>query len=64
MTNWISVKDRLPKQKQDIIAWGNGSVQLVYCDKDKFYDVYELRIVLNITHWQPLPEPPKEADDE
>lgn len=57
---WISVDDDLPKieSKDDY---------LVYSTLTKVYekvDAKKLRIMINnsakITHWQPLPQPPKE----
>ncbi len=59
---WISVKDRLPE---------NGKKVLVYCKENKndyeigaYSDTYMGFFVRqtwyeNITHWMPLPEPPK-----
>jgi hypothetical protein len=29
MTDWISVKDGLPKNKESVIAWGNNDVYLL-----------------------------------
>lgn len=80
MSDWISVKDRLPNK---------GDIVLAYCQKI----IGEIRYVLdcptiakiewenidcsnipdtdyfsvwaeNITHWMPLPEPPKEKPSE
>lgn len=62
---WISVKDRLPEEKVNCIVY----YQHAYCDNDGywaigfcFYDGEKFRIDLlyNVTHWMPLPEPPKE----
>ena len=61
-SNWISVKDRLPE---------NGKKVLVYCKENKndyeigaYSDTYRGFFVRqtcyeNITHWMPLPQPPK-----
>ena len=62
---WISVKDRLPEEKVNCIVY----YQHAYCDNDGywaigfcFYDGEKFRIDLlyKVTHWMPLPEPPKE----
>lgn len=62
---WISVKDRLPEGKVNCLVHYKHS----YCDNDgywaigvSFYDGNEFHIGLEykITHWMPLPPPPKE----
>lgn len=70
MNNWISVKDRLPELGDVVLIAGNGYVHCgVYGSKyyaNKWYEVNydrygdEEEIYYNVTHWQPLPEPPKE----
>ena len=61
---WVSVKDRLPEEKVNCIVY----YQHAYCDNDGywaigfcFYDGEKFRIDLSykVTHWMPLPEPPK-----
>lgn len=55
---WISVKDRLPEENTTVIvATDNGIVfQCLYS-----YDGWDLwdDNDVNITHWQPMPQPPK-----
>lgn len=61
---WISVKDRLPEEKVNCIV----HYKHAYCDNDDywaigicFYDGEKFRIDLSykVTHWMPLPQPPK-----
>jgi Protein of unknown function (DUF551) len=65
MSEWISVKERLP-------AGGIEEVVLTY---DEFNGIHDLGTYLrrsrywvceigesNPTHWMPLPEPPKESE--
>ena len=61
---WISVKDDLPKGKVNCLV----HYQHTYCDDDgywaigiSFYDGHKFSIGLEykVTHWMPLPEPPK-----
>jgi len=68
---WISVKDRLPEKGNPVSVvvehMGSVRVGLGYCEvyRDEFRqweDVGGFKI--NVTHWMPLPEPPKEKDDE
>ena len=61
---WISIKDRMPEKGVDVLVYGdiysNGkSVVEVDCvDKGgNFFNFDEGRV----THWRPLPEPPKEG---
>lgn len=74
MNKWISVKDKLPEKgdyndylitdgehcyvghyRHDADAWDSklGWIQGMYADTGETYDI-------NITHWMPLPELPKE----
>lgn len=65
MSEWVSVKDRLPSKK-DI-----GTQFLLYVsneDGETYFDVSywfgrDVNLSFtwrNVTHWMPLPEPPKE----
>lgn len=72
---WISVEDRLPEIGDKIIAYGDfwgeihdfqgkhvGSGEWVKgCYVDIKADAYYCHIY-NVTHWMPLPEPPKEKE--
>ena len=61
---WISVEDRLPEEKVNCIVHYKHD----YCNNDGywaigfcFYDGEKFRIDLGykVTHWMPLPNPPK-----
>ena len=64
---WIPVTERLPeKDRQHCIIWdGRDVCEAVYfkdskwhwCDPIEEYFDYE-----NVTHWMPLPQPPKESE--
>jgi hypothetical protein len=69
---WISVKDRLPQEDQLIVAarlynssmpdaavcwFYNGEFHLW---TDGIDSGEYIRLAMEITHWMPLPEPPKE----
>ena len=58
---WISVEERLPEGNgKYIVCTAKGSV---YCTKFSI-DVrgsFHTDMYTHITHWMPLPEPPKEA---
>ena len=55
---WISVKERLPEKWQDIIAYDakNQEIHLAYMTEDAWVGV---RMNGKVTHWMPLPQPPK-----
>lgn len=69
MSEWINVKDKLPDKQDcyltyyntndyciiDISGWDMKKQMFVYLDPEYYGDENE-----NITHWMPLPEPPKE----
>lgn len=65
-TKWISVKDRLPKEDEDIIAfcYYHESWQAQVCHFSSNYGGQWYTSVagqwVRVTHWMPLPEPPKE----
>lgn len=60
MSNWIKCSDRLPDSDGTYLCWDG-----------KYVDIYQLIFgnwtanhfgSLRITHWQALPEPPKEGE--
>ena len=54
MSEWISVKDRLPEEGLANIKCGGWCWWEGYdCDNDE-----EIRV--DVTHWMMLPDPPKE----
>ena len=69
---WISVKDRLPNRDGLYVVYGqteamrellpdNDPIWMCYYRKERgFYDTELCRGYDFITHWMPLPEPPKE----
>lgn len=58
MQEWISVKDKLPEKNTSVLAsTDNGIVfQCLYAYDG--WDLWEGNEV-NITYWQPMPQPPK-----
>ena len=63
---WISVKERLPQEKVDCIVY----YQHAYCDNDDYWAIgmcfydgekFQFDPAYKVTHWMPLPEPPKES---
>lgn len=57
---WIPVTERVPKHMQPVLVCRNdGKVEQGYKDVNDWWKVYGTR-TKKITHWMPLPEPPKE----
>lgn len=72
---WISVKDRLPKigEHYTILVFGSYTrdcpqrvTQVHYYKRGKFIDYRNMdgSRTKNVTHWMPLPHPPKIENDE
>ena len=61
---WVSVKERLPQEKVDCIV----HYKHAYCDNDDYWAIgicfndgekFQINPAYKVTHWMPLPEPPK-----
>ena len=68
---WISVKDRLPNiECGSFLVWSptqfpknsNCLVAEYYDDVKGFYSESSEDFLEDVTHWQPLPEPPSEIE--
>ena len=64
MAEWIKVSERLPEDNETVITFSSlGEIEVLTYDnhdiKDTFVKYGGLVRVFNITHWQPLPPPPK-----
>ncbi|MBR3922913.1 MAG: DUF551 domain-containing protein [Kiritimatiellae bacterium] len=64
-TKWISVKERLPEVEADILAYiGEGGFVVCWMTHDGYWQCPAyLMDKDDVTHWQPLPEPPKEEGE-
>lgn len=67
---WISVKDRMPDKNGQYLCWfgkntiAKGAAIATYLGMWKSFGSLEsLETYPNVTHWMPLPEPPKEESD-
>ena len=79
VNGWISVDERLPEDDGKYMVWYKGELDICEFDTDSqtfgyTYDDYDdmySRLVCwddgmdkDVTHWKPLPEPPKEVENE
>jgi hypothetical protein len=62
---WISCKKRVPDTTEDVLCWNGEYMQVscyFFCDAWKKW-VWESRDSTKnlgqVTHWKPLPKPPK-----
>lgn len=57
---WISVKDRLPEEKEHVLIWIKDLCIIIdWIVNGKWVVSDEI-----VTHWMPLPEPPTEDGNE
>jgi uncharacterized protein DUF551 len=63
---WISVKDRLPENKDEVLVYNDFNRICVSCyftltGKEYYWENRDDQSMgATITHWMPLPSPPKE----
>lgn len=71
--NWIPVEERLPEPGKDVLVWSSGFDEpMVGCFKHwnwqrkqhMFYVHNDRNMWGNITHWMPMPQPPRKEDKE
>ena len=58
---WISVKDRLPEKWEDVLicnCYSEVDTDMIWENPSGSFEFYFEGG--NVTHWMPLPEPPKE----
>ena len=66
MSEWISVKDRLPKPYEGVIlarVYEPGKplkVEAGMLQQGGWWKVYGANVKRGVLYWMPLPEPPKE----
>lgn len=64
MPKWISVNERLPENQFIVLAYVHHSYELVRWNE--YEEIWEHEFGWfnkdEVTHWMPLPEPPKEDE--
>lgn len=69
---WISVDDRLPEAIYDCLVWyscdtpfgKSKSVDITYCSRGDWCTKHLNGDNIVVLYWLPLPEPPKEVENE
>lgn len=61
LNGWISVKDRLPEDYKDVLAYDSEYKEIVIAFYDSKFEewTYDYWYDGEITYWQPLPELPE-----
>ena len=64
IARWIPVTERLPENDTYILVTTDGVVVPAYWHNDRFYafTANGVATVGGVTHWMPLPKPPKEEE--
>jgi hypothetical protein len=62
--NWISVEERLPTDSEQVLMYTKYNATMYgFYSEGIWYETYNGMVCLNVhkvvTHWQPLPHPPK-----
>lgn len=53
MSEWISVKDKLPDTTGNYLVYNGAVIYCSFLNSNKQWNSWS-----DITHWMPLPEPP------
>lgn len=56
---WISVKDKLPKLDKDVLVWDGNYMSVMWIDRNENRFKSMDSLYHDVSHWMPLPEPPK-----
>ena len=72
MNNWISVKDRMPKEGMDVLLYHDDGICSAWwgADQNGYHKMWRSMTETDLVamYWMPLPKPPmvitKEVEDE
>ena len=63
VNQWISVKDRLPKEWYEVLVYSEmGKIEQAIYVNGRWKLSAFLGEIVDVTHWQPLPKPPKDGE--
>lgn len=61
---WISVEDELPKEGDYVLICNNRGLMTTSLYEGKEWVISETFLAVNVTHWMPMPQPPKEGGNQ
>jgi len=61
MSEWVSVKDRLPEDDSEYFIWHDYYKKIMLANFAPQSRARDFAVPMSafVTHWMPLPEPPK-----
>ena len=61
-SKWIPVTERLPEELENVLAYTDvGSfAETAHWTGHRWEKTWDFEVLYGVTHWMPLPEPPKE----
>ena len=61
--NWIRVEDALPNDKEYVLVYINGDIDIAYCNRTHctWWSDWLDYVLEGVSHWMPLPEQPDET---
>ena len=64
MFEWIPVSERLPEDNKKVLVLLVSKIEVIAILRNNVWLVSWNHVTLNhVTHWMPLPEPPKEVSN-
>lgn len=58
-SDWVSVDERLPEHDKPVLVWVVSKAGNAYAFKAYYENSWHL-VFGEVTHWQPLPQPPEQ----
>lgn len=60
MSEWIKCSERLPKINECVIVYSEDDHEFAYLINRETWIEWHSGNELDVTHWMPLPDPPKD----